>query len=71
MSARPNKIAFAEMRDGGKLIVPGKSAESGIVQRMLTGDHDKLMPPPKSGKKVTPQQIELVRVSPFVPSTTV
>lgn len=53
--------AFAEMRDGGKLIVPGKSGDSGIVQRMLTSDASKLMPPPKSGKKLTPQQIDLVK----------
>lgn len=53
--------AFGEMRDGGKIIVAGKSAESGLVQRLLTSDHSKLMPPPKSGKKVTPQQIEIVK----------
>jgi hypothetical protein len=53
--------AFAEMREGGHSIVAGKSAESGIIQRATTSDASKLMPPPKSGKKLTPAQIALLK----------
>ena len=42
-------------------IVPGNSAASDIVKRMLTADADDHMPPAKSHKVVTPHQIELIR----------
>ena len=42
-------------------IIPGKSGESDIIKRMITTDPDDQMPPAKSHKSVTPQQIELVR----------
>ena len=42
-------------------IIPGKSAESDIVKRMLTSDDDDHMPPAKSHKTVTPKQIDLIR----------
>jgi mono/diheme cytochrome c family protein len=52
--------AFAEY-DGGHAIVPGKPEQSVVMQRLLTSDPDDLMPPPKSAKKLSPQQIELIR----------
>jgi hypothetical protein len=42
-------------------IVPGKSRESEVFKRMITTEADDLMPPAKSNKKLTPQQIELVK----------
>ena len=41
-------------------IVPGKSGQSTIMERMLTHETDDVMPPPKSNRKVTPAQIELI-----------
>ena len=42
-------------------VIPGKSGASDIIRRMTTTDPDDHMPPAKSHKIVTPQQIELVR----------
>ena len=41
-------------------ITPGKPAESEFVSRITTTDPDSVMPPPDSGKKLTPQQIKLL-----------
>jgi len=51
----------AELRDGGFAIVPGKSAESALVQRITDPEPAKRMPPPKTDKHLTPQQIEVLR----------
>ncbi|MDB6117533.1 MAG: hypothetical protein JWO08_1314 [Verrucomicrobiaceae bacterium] len=50
---RPHKDSTA--------IIPGNSAESDIVIRMVTADDDDHMPPAKSHKVVTPRQIELIK----------
>jgi mono/diheme cytochrome c family protein len=42
-------------------LVPGNSAESELVRRLTTGEKNKLMPPVKSGKKLTPEQITTLR----------
>ncbi|OWK38113.1 PSD1 and planctomycete cytochrome C domain-containing protein [Fimbriiglobus ruber] len=42
-------------------IVPGKPAESAVVQRLLSGDPGKIMPPPKTGKKLTAAQVETLK----------
>ncbi len=47
--------------EGRAAIVPRKSAESELVRRISAGDPDDLMPPPKSNKKLTRAQIELLR----------
>ena len=52
--------AYAE-HDSGKPIVPGKPEASEVITRLLTKDKDDVMPPPESPKRLTPQQIELVR----------
>lgn len=52
--------AFSEVNDGVALVA-GKPEESVVLQRILSSDPKKLMPPPKSGKKLTPRQIELIR----------
>jgi hypothetical protein len=53
--------AFAKLRGGGLVIVPGKSADSELIQRVLTHDETELMPPPKYGKKLTDQQKALLK----------
>ncbi len=40
---------------------PGKPAESKLLERLLTADASKRMPPPKSKKTLSPQQIALIR----------
>ena len=54
--------AGALIHKGGKhgpSIVPGKSAESHLLQRVLTTDEDERMPP--EGKPLTPEQTALLR----------
>jgi mono/diheme cytochrome c family protein len=43
------------------LIVPGKSDESELIDRVTSKVPSELMPPAKSGKKLTPAQIDLLR----------
>ncbi len=40
------------------VIVPGKSAESEIIERIKSRDAEEVMPPPKSGHTLSPKQIE-------------
>lgn len=47
--------------DGRRVIVPGKPDESDLIRRLLTDDPAEKMPPPKSGKSLTAQQVDLVR----------
>src|SRR5260221_2375821 len=42
-------------------IVPAHPEQSEVVRRILTTDPDDHMPPPDSGKKLTPRQIELLK----------
>src|SRR6266513_6379255 len=55
------EAAFRELRDGGFAIAPGKSADSQLVARICSDDPSVRMPPPKTGKRLTPAQIELFR----------
>jgi hypothetical protein len=48
-------------RENKAAIVRGKSAMSELMRRIISSDPDQQMPPPKSNRKLTPQQIELVR----------
>src|SRR3954467_15420667 len=48
--------ALAALKDGGHAIVPGKTDQSEAVRRINTNDREDLMPPPKSGKVLTPHQ---------------
>jgi mono/diheme cytochrome c family protein len=43
------------------LIVPGKADESALIARVISKDAEEHMPPLKSGKKLTADQIELLR----------
>lgn len=51
--------AMAE-KDGVRAIVEGKPEESDLSIRMHSTEKDEQMPPPKSGKQVTPRQIALL-----------
>jgi len=53
--------AFKPAKSGDLAIVPGHPDKSSLVARILTTNEDDVMPPVKSGKKLTPQQIEKLR----------
>jgi len=45
-----------------KAIIPGDSAQSEMIARILTTDADEVMPPPKANKpKLLPSQVEILR----------
>ena len=48
------------LRKGGP-IVPGKSAGSRLVERIASADPDEVMPPPKSNKKLKPEQVAILK----------
>jgi mono/diheme cytochrome c family protein len=62
-SARKAKLRLdqrdAAVKQGA--IVPGKPDESGLVERIFSDDPKHLMPPPKSNKKLTPEQKDRLR----------
>src|SRR5437764_419855 len=49
------------VKDQKAVIVPGKSAESELIRRVSNTDPDEVMPPPKSNRKLTAAQIDLLR----------
>ncbi|MCP5526973.1 MAG: PSD1 domain-containing protein [Verrucomicrobiales bacterium] len=51
---------FADL-SGDAVVAPGRPAASLVFQRVSTEDADDLMPPPKSGKILTPAQRETIR----------
>src|SRR5689334_337972 len=53
--------AFGPLKSGGFAIVPGQPDKSEMIARVTTKDEDDKMPPPKSGKTLTTQQIDLLR----------
>ena len=46
---------------GYKAVVPGKPDESELIKRLVATDDDELMPPRKSGKKLTERELGLLR----------
>jgi hypothetical protein len=52
--------AFAEI-DGKPVIVAGESGKSELVRRITTADPEDKMPPEKSGKHLSEQQIDLLK----------
>ncbi len=56
-----HETAIAKLESGQTAVVPGKSGQSELFKRIVTGDADIKMPPPDSGKKLTDAQIELIR----------
>ena len=53
--------ATGKRRGGGHAIVPGKPDESEVLARILSADDAERMPPAKTQKRLTAQQIELIR----------
>src|SRR5438067_2111066 len=51
--------AFAH-RDGKPAIVPGHPDQSEAWLRLVSTDPEEQMPPPKSGIKLTPQQVKIL-----------
>ncbi len=45
----------------GGPIVPGKSAESRLVERITSDDPTEVMPPPKANKKLKPEQVATLK----------
>ncbi len=52
--------AFKMLKSGDRAIVPGDLEKSTLVQRVTTHDPDEVMPPPKEGKPLRAEQIELL-----------
>jgi hypothetical protein len=52
--------AIQKLKSGGKAIVPGKPAASGMMQRITTTSAATLMPPPETGHKVSPDEVRLL-----------
>ena len=50
--------AVARLESGSMAIVPGKTDEGELLARIRSTDPELIMPPPGSGKKLTPSQIE-------------
>lgn len=48
-------------KSGHPAITPGKMEASELVRRILSTDPESVMPPPDSGRKITPAQIELLQ----------
>jgi mono/diheme cytochrome c family protein len=53
--------AFKQLKSGDYAIVPGDVAKSKLLERITAKDPDEIMPPPKTGKKLTAAQIDLLR----------
>ena len=49
------------VKDGRTVIVPGKTGQSELVRRISSRDPQEMMPPPKSNRKLTPAQIDLLK----------
>jgi hypothetical protein len=48
-------------RSGAHAIVPGKPDDSEMIKRLASTDEREVMPPPKTGKKLSPRQAQLLR----------
>ncbi len=53
--------AFAQLKGGGRAIVPGKPDESDLIFRIESDDPELHMPPKKSGKQLTAEQVAVLR----------
>ena len=49
------------VQDGKAVVVPGKSAESELIRRIISTNADEVMPPAKSQRKLTAAQIDLLK----------
>lgn len=54
-------IKEGALRTDNPVILPGKSGESELVSRIMSRDPEEVMPPPKSNRKLSAGQIELLK----------
>lgn len=54
------QAAKSQLESGATAIVPGRADRSGLVARIITDNPDERMPPPGTGKQLTPAQIDLM-----------
>ena len=53
--------AFQKNKDGAAAVVAGKPEASGLVERIFSHESDELMPPPKSNRKLTATERDLLK----------
>src|SRR5688572_31573610 len=53
--------ALKPSKSGARAIVPKNAEESELIKRIAHSDPDELMPPAKSGKKLTAAEIDTLR----------
>lgn len=53
--------ALAMRRGGRPAMVPGSAQESLLIERVMAVDEDEVMPPPETGKRLTSEQVEVLR----------
>lgn len=51
----------AKLASGTQAVIPGKVDESELIARIISTDPSEQMPPPASGKKITPAQLDLLK----------
>ena len=51
----------AKLESGAIAVVPGKPEESELVNRITHADPAEKMPPAASGKRLSPEQVELIK----------
>src|SRR5438876_8646274 len=56
------RLDVRESALNGTVLVPGAAARSELYKRITADDPNQRMPLAKSGKRLTPQQIELIRL---------
>lgn len=54
-------IAVAELESGSRAVVAGDLAASELLRRITATDPDLVMPPPETGKQVSPEQLEVLQ----------
>src|SRR2546421_9401298 len=59
--ARKAKLRLDQRNGAMKVVVPGKSAESELIRRITADGPEERMPPPKTNRKLTDAQKELLR----------
>ena len=53
--------AVAERDGGARAFAPGSSSTSESLRRVMSADPDEVMPPPNSGRKLSPREIDLLK----------
>src|SRR5690349_974686 len=54
--------AFRELKSGKHAVVPGKPEESSLLARINSTDPEEKMPPPDSNKKLSAEEISLLKL---------